>query len=102
MECVCKYAEAVRRVCRVLRERVNPAEFSILMFILDRTYAFNKAEETISMAHFVDGISGLCCGVGFKERAVRGNIAALAKKALITVTGPKTDTKRYSINIGLI
>lgn len=102
MDCVCNYAEAVRRITRVLSAQVTHAEFRVLMFIVDRTYAFNKAVEAIPSRFFTDGIPNFCCGCQLNERALRYTVSSLARKGLISVSRATTNVNKYSVNPGLM
>lgn len=82
-QCICNYAEAVRRAVRTLRTRTSPSEFCVLMFILDRTYAYNKVWEVIPLRHFTHGIAGITMGSGLSERNVQRSLTALIEKGYI-------------------
>lgn len=47
-----------QRLFRCWIERLSLAEFVVCCFIYERTYPFNKPDETIPVRHFLEGIDG--------------------------------------------
>ncbi len=96
------YRDAQNIINRDWSHRLSHNEHTLLLWIVERTYAFNKVSEFIPIRHFLDGIvsannNRVAGKIPFSRRTVFRTIDKLVKRKLLVITGAGNTHRRYEI-----
>ncbi len=88
----------------VIAPELTEAELRVLLYIVRRTFGFNRERDAISLSQMVDGIRTkdgrvLDRGTGMSRRGVMGGCAGLTEKGIITVEKRLAEQGDNEINI---
>ncbi|ALT58027.1 hypothetical protein FDG94_gp034 [Pseudomonas phage SM1] len=85
-----EYVEVTSVLARFWPEFLTMAELATLTFILGRTLMFRKKAESISKAHFLNGViaadgTRVCSGVGVSHNTLRTALEGLVDKGIVDI-----------------
>ncbi len=88
----------------VIAPELTEAELRVLLYVVRRTFGFNRERDAISLSQMVDGITTrdgrvLDRGTGMSRRGVMGGCAGLIEKGIITVEKRLAEQGDNEINI---
>lgn len=88
-----------------LMTNISHAELRVLLYVMRRTYGFQKNSDRISISQLMNGIkkedgTRLDYGTGLSNRAIITAINSLAEKKLIVTDKKHRKTTRITLNLG--
>lgn len=83
---------------------LSEAEFKVLMYIVRRTFGFDKDYDAISLSQMTDGITTrdgrvLDKGTGLSKSSVRRGVSGLQEKGVIVVRKVRNEDGEYETNV---
>jgi len=97
-----------RYISRNWTRHISPAELSLLAFIFDRTFGWNKAAEQISRKQFRDGVQGhdgrfFHRGTGLSDSTIKRSISSMLNSGIILRYDSESEVRQgtpyYEINL---